>query len=160
MDIEYGNRKIIGKWKENSLAKASLMDLSFETFWILDTWLNLGKRVSNGINNFVYIWFEICTKLCAQKFYSLIYMHSNSYSDPGIGKSSQSQEYIALMMINKCEVWSNPWSVSCDKRVMFWLPASESAAAQAGQAQSVRTCRIFYNYNQSGSGRSSQINVK
>ena len=37
MDIEYGNRKIIGKWKENSLAKASLMDLSFETFRILDT---------------------------------------------------------------------------------------------------------------------------
>ena len=32
MDIEYGNRKIIGKWKENSLAKASLMDLSSETF--------------------------------------------------------------------------------------------------------------------------------
>ena len=65
-----------------------------------------------------------------------------------------------LMMINKIEVWGNPWSVSCDKRVRFWLPASEIAAVQAGQAQSVRTCRIFYNYNQSGSGRSSQINVK
>ena len=50
---------------------------------------NLGKRVSNGINNFVYIWFEICTKLCAQKFYSLIYMHFISDSDQGIGNSSQ-----------------------------------------------------------------------
>lgn len=44
----------------------------------------LGKRVSNGINNFVYIWFEICTKLCAQKFYSLIYMHFISDSDQEI----------------------------------------------------------------------------
>ena len=93
-------------------------------------------------------------------------MHFNSYSDPGKSFQSYSSktvnihDYISLMMINKLQVWGNPWSVSCDKRAMFWLPASEIAAAQAGQAQSVRTCRIFYNYNQSGSGRSSQINVK
>ena len=52
-------------------------------------WLRSGKRVSNGINKFVYIWFEICTKLCAQKFYSLIYMHFISDSDQEISKSSK-----------------------------------------------------------------------